>query len=388
MRHLVIICDGMSDSPMPEIGELTPLAAADTPAMDSMAREGLCGMVATIPEGYEAGSDVANTAILGYNLSTSFDGRGPLEVAASGYDMLPTDLALRCNLITLSPDGRIADFDGGSLSPSETRAINAAINPLGMRLLPGADFRHNILIHHGSSQIICTPPHQCLQRSAPELLPCALTSEGESTADCLHRLFEISTHILNDHRALWAWGAGHRPNLPPLLSLHPSLHSAAVISGVSLIRGLGRLAGMKIISAVGATGNTNTNYSAKAEAAIEALDHHDLIYLHIEAPDEASHRGDYRLKIKAIEKIDRRVVAAVLNHLQTNHIRDVRVALLPDHPTITATRCHGDAPVPLAVWQYGIVPDGVDCYTEEACQAGSLGLIEAHDFIPTLLKML
>lgn len=403
MKHLIILGDGMADHPVTALGDRTPLQAAYTPAMDALATAGVNGRLQTIPEGFHPGSEVANTAILGYDLRKVYEGRGPLEAASIGYEMQPGDLALRCNIIS-TEDGRILNHHGGHLTTEEGRELVRFINrQMGfgtVKLIPGIQYRHLLVIHGGNKHILTAPPHDHPGERISMLLPKADPAfrgqhrpgqmTPEDTAALLTQIIKRSEMYLkcntwNTSRptpasCLWPWGGGYKPQMQTLQQRYPSIRHAAVISAVDLIRGIGHYAGMQIINVEGATGLADTNYEGKAQAAIDALEHNDFVYLHIEASDEAGHDGDINLKIKTIENLDQRIVAPIMQAIQQQHI-PVAVALLPDHPTPVELRTHVAEPVPVTIWYDGIEPDDVNRFDEYAAIEGSLQLMHLDEFM-------
>ncbi len=409
MKHLIILGDGMADHPISALGDRTPLQAAYTPAMDALAQSGINGRLQTIPHGFHPGSEVANTAILGYDLNQVYEGRGPLEAASIGYQMQPDDLALRCNIISTS-QGRILNHHGGHLTTDEghnlIRFINRQMGFGAVKLIPGIQYRHLLIIHGGSKHILTAPPHDHPGEPVAQLLPRVdpayrgVREPGrmtpEDTAALLTQLIKRSESYLqcnawNTARptpasCLWPWGGGYRPQMPTLQERYPSVRHAAVISAVDLIRGIGCYAGMKVINVEGATGLSDTNYEGKAQAAIEALKHNDFVYLHIEASDEAGHDGDLQLKLRTIENLDRRIVAPIMSHIRSQEW-PVCVALLPDHPTPVEMRTHVAEPVPVTIWYPGCEPDDVQLYDEQSAIDGSLKMMHLQEFMQRFMSI-
>jgi 2,3-bisphosphoglycerate-independent phosphoglycerate mutase, archaeal form len=338
MKHLIILGDGMADHPVERLGGKTLLQYAHTPYMDMLARQGQTGMLHTIPDGFAPGSEVANTAILGYDLNKVYEGRGPLEAASIGYEMQPLDLALRCNILTLA-DGLIKNHHGGHLNTEESEllieALNEALASDVVKFAMGIQYRHLLIIKGGSKHITCTPPHDHPNEPWKSLL--VKPQEGwedvrevgrmtaRETATLLNELIMksqevLSAHPLNKQRvaegklqanSIWPWGGGYRPAMKTLSQLYPGVQSGSVISAVDLIRGIGCYAGLRNIVVAGATGLFDTNYEGKVAATIEALKNDDFVFLHIEASDEAGHDGDLELKLKTIEALDSRVVGPI-----------------------------------------------------------------------------
>ncbi len=407
MKHIIILGDGMSDHPVERLGGLTPLEYASTPAFDLLAREGRTGLLATIPEGFPPGSEVANTAILGYDLNEVYEGRGPLEAASIGYEMQPGDLALRCNIVTLE-DGKIRNHHGGHLTTDEGRKLIEFLDgQLGsdrVRFIPGIQYRHLMIIKGGSKHIVCAPPHDhpgeewagLLVRPAADAPAEDGRMSARETADLINGLIVksqelLATHPLNKGRAvpansIWPWSQGYRPAMLTLREMYPEIRSGAVITAVDLIRGIGHYAGLQTIEVEGATGLADTNYEGKAAAAIEALREKDFVFLHVEATDEAGHDGDVDLKVKAIEYLDHRLVAPIIREIRTWD-EPVAIALLPDHATPVEQRVHRGEPVPFAIWYDGIEADSVTEYSERSCAAGSYGMLRPGEFMKEFMKI-
>lgn len=402
MKHLIILGDGMADWPVPELGGHTLLEQVPTPHIDRLARLGRTGMLQTVPQGFHPGSEVANSAILGYDQHQVYQGRGPLEAASMGVELAPDDLALRCNLIAV--DGpRIKNHSCGHLSTDEGRALIAYLEQeLGggaVHFYAGVQYRHLLVVRGGDARVACTPPHDVPGQAFAPLLPRALCPEAEPTAQLLRRLIAESQRLLANHplnvarrerggdaaASIWPWAGGHKPHYRPMQERFSQIKRGSVITAVDLIRGIGRYAGLNPISVQGATGLYDTNYEGKARAALEALRHDDFVYLHIEAPDEAGHDGNVPLKMRTIADIDRRVVGPIVQELERRH-QPVSIALLPDHPTPCAHRTHTADPVPFLIYYPGIAPDGVQSFGERACRAGSYGLLHGDEFINEFMK--
>ena len=410
MKHIIILGDGMADHPIARLGGKTPLEYAPTPFMDLLAREGRTGRLNTIPEGFLPGSEVANTAILGYDLNKVYEGRGPLEAASIGYEMEADDLALRCNIIGLE-EGLIKNHHGGHLTTAEgAMLINFLENKLGsdrVRFIPGIQYRHLLIIKGGNKHIVCAPPHDHPNEAWRQLLVKPETARADSgeddagrmtaqeTADLLNELILKSQALLQAHpfnkerkekaNSIWPWGGGYRPKMKRLQELYPQIKSGSCISAVDLIRGIGHYAGLYVIKVEGATGLADTNYEGKAAAAIEALQKQDFVYLHIEASDEAGHDGDLDLKLQTIENLDSRIVGPIYKEVR-DWDEPVCIAVLPDHPTPVEVRTHQKEPVPFLIWHRGIEPDSVKAYSEADCVRGSYGMLRLAEFMNELMK--
>ena len=396
MKRIIILGDGMADHAIERLGGKTPLQYADKPMMDMLAREGCCGRLVTVPEGFPPGSEVANTAILGYDLNKVYEGRGPLEAASIGYEMEPDDLALRCNLITIE-DGKIVTHNGGNLQTKDARVLIDYLNEnLGndrVKFVCGIQYRHLLIIKGGSKDINCAPPHDHPGEEWNKLL---VTGE-EKTAKLINDLIIRSQELLSKHpyniekakrgerqaNSIWPWSGGYRPKMKTIAEMFPEVKSGTVISAVDLIKGIGHYAGLKIVDVPGATGLADTNYEGKAQAAIEALKTDDFVFVHVEATDEAGHDGDLDLKLKAINFLDQRLIRPIYEAVKD---QDVCIAVLPDHPTPVEMRIHVNEPVPFLIWHKGIEADDVTTYDEVACVRGGYGLLKLQEFINTLMK--
>ncbi len=410
MKHIIILGDGMADHPIKRLGGLTPLQATDTPYMDLLARKGRTGRLITVPEGFHPGSEVANTAILGYDLNQVYEGRGPLEAASIGYKLGPYDLAMRCNLITLTADGKIKNHHGGHLTTAEgAELINFLESKLGndrIEFVPGIQYRHLLVVHGGSKYIETVGPHDHPGEPWKPLLVKPMSNapvekgrlSAAETAGLLNDLIIKSQQLLpeaplNKQRAasgkdqansIWPWGGGYKPAMKTLHELYPEVRSGAVISAVDLIKGIGHYAGLDIINVPRATGLANTNYEGKVQAALTELYNKDFVFLHFEATDEAGHDGDLNLKMKAIEYLDHRVVEPIYREVRT-WTEPVAIALLPDHPTPVEIRTHVKEPVPFAIWYNGIKPDNTMVYDEESCVSGGYGMLRLSEFMQTFM---
>lgn len=408
MKHIIILGDGMADHAIDRLGGKTPLQYADTPYMNFLAKQGKTGMLNTIPDGFLPGSEVANTAILGYDLNKVYEGRGPLEAASIGYEMQPNDMAIRCNIIELA-NGRIKNHHGGHLTTEEGNLLIKFLDKeLGndqVKFITGIQYRHLLVIKNGNKHITCAPPHDHPNEEWKPLL--IKPEEGyteynsdrmtpQATADLLNDLIIKSQSLLANHpfnrqrtekaNSIWPWSGGYRPSMSTLMQRYPEIKSGSVISAVDLIRGIGHYAGLDIIKVPGATGLANTNYEGKASATIEALKKQDFVFLHIEASDEAGHDGDLDLKLQTIRYLDARIVKPVYEAV-SEWEEPVCIALLPDHPTPVEIRTHVKEPVPFAIWHRGIQPDKVTTYDEKSCTRGEYGLLSLQQFMETFMKI-
>ena len=409
----------MADLPVERLGGKTLLQYAHKPMMDQLAHEGRCGRLVTVPEGFPPGSEVANTAILGYDLNKVYEGRGPLEAASIGYEMAEDDFAIRCNIITLE-DGKIITHNGGNLETKDADVLIKYLNenlaqPINERegcervkFITGIQYRHLLVIKGGSKHIVCAPPHD---HPNEEWRPLLVKPEENApmengrmtaleTADLINEMILKSQKLLAEHpfnqerakrgerqaNSIWPWSGGYRPSMETLMQQYPQVKSGTVISAVDLIRGIGHYAGLKIVEVEGATGLADTNYEGKAQAAIEALEKDDFVFVHVEASDEAGHDGDLELKLKTIEYLDQRLIAPIYNKVMTMD-EPVCIAVLPDHLTPVEMRIHVGQPVPFLIWHRGILSDDVQQYDEVSCVSGSYGLLKLNEFMQTFMNI-
>ena len=393
----------MADLPVERLGGKTLLQYAHKPMMDQLAKEGRCGRLVTVPEGFPPGSEVANTAILGYDLNKVYEGRGPLEAASIGYEMADDDFAIRCNIITIE-DGKIITHNGGNLETDDARVLIEYLNEhLGsdrVKFITGIQYRHLLVIKGGNKHITCAPPHDHPNEAWKPLLVKADIPEAQETADLINDLILKSQELLAKHpynvakaakgerqaNSIWPWSGGYRPSMETLMQQYPEIKSGAVISAVDLIQGIGKYAGLRIIKVPGATGLADTNYEGKAQAAIDALKQDDFVFVHVEASDEAGHDGDLELKLKTIEYLDQRLIAPIYHEVK-DWQDDVCIAVLPDHLTPVEMRIHVGQPVPFLIWHRGIEPDDVQQYDEVSCVNGSYGLLRLHEFMQALMAV-
>ncbi|MCX5681318.1 MAG: cofactor-independent phosphoglycerate mutase [Candidatus Omnitrophica bacterium] len=356
MKYIVIVPDGMADYPIPALKGKTPLEYAQTPNMDFLAQHGLVGMIQTIPDNLPPGSDVGNLSAMGYDPRKSFSGRAPLEAANMNVALGKNDIAFRCNLVTIG-DKKMADYSAGHISSKEAAALIAALNKnnkmRNVKFYPGKSYRHLTIIKSSHtkklSQCQCTPPHDILNKKINSFFP-----KG-ANAKILNDLMEWSKGILKDHPVnkkriaegkspatmIWLWGQGLKPQLP--LFKKKFGITGSVISAVDLVNGIGKLIGLNVIRVPGATGYYDTNYKGKAQYALRSLKKNDFIFIHIEAPDEAGHNGDLRMKVKCIELIDKEVIGTILKRYKAGG--DFRILILPDHRTPLSKRTHTREPV-------------------------------------------
>ena len=344
VKRVLLVPDGMADEPLAELGGRTPLAVADTPAMDALARSGTVGLVRTVPPGMPPGSDVGNLSVLGYDPAVVYSGRSPLE-AVNIVDLGPDDVSYRCNLVTVA-GGVMKDNTAGHIGNDEAHrcfaALSEGLDGDGFEFYAGVTYR-GLLVWRGGELVACTPPHDILDQSVAGHLPGE--EAGEAASPAARRLAELqrrADEILAGVRPAtmaWFWGEGRAPRMPRFADLYGL--RGAVVGAVDLVRGIGRCAGFDVIDVPGATGDLDTDYGAKARAAAEALRVHDLVWVHVEAPDEAAHMGSLSEKIKAIERVDHEVLAPLVASALAP-----AVLVLPDHRTPLRTRTHDGSPVP------------------------------------------
>ena len=397
----------MADHAVERLGGKTLLEYANTPNMDNLARIGRTGRLATVPDGFLPGSEVANATILGYDMNKVYEGRGPLEAASIGYEMESGDLALRCNIICLE-NGKIKNHHGGHLTTDESTELIDLLNErLGsdrVRFVKGIQYRHLLIIKGGNKYINCAPPHDHPNEEWRKLLirpEKGHEHEALDTATLLNELIIKSQDVLynaplnvkrraegkDEANSIWPWGGGYRPQMKTLSEMYPQIKRGDVISAVDLIRGIGHYAGLHNIIVPGATGLADTNYEGKTQAAIEALRKDDFVFLHIEASDEAGHDGDLELKLRTIENLDSRVVGPIFEEVSKWN-EPVAIAVMPDHPTPVEIRTHVKEPVPFIVWYPGISPDSVQTYSEVSCVSGSYGMLYLTEFMNRFMNEL
>jgi len=396
MKYVAIIPDGASDYPLDILEGKTPIEAADTPFIDSLVKKGQMGRVKTVPRGFIPSSDVANLSLLGYDPDIYYSGRGPLEAANLGVELGEGDLAFRCNLITES-EGKLHDYSAGHITNKEAKIFMEYINEkLGtdkIQFFFGTSYRNLMVIRDGKDlkldKIKYFPPHDILGRDIQRHLP-----KGKGSA-VVNELMEKSRTILAEHEInkvridlgenpanmIWLWGCGAKPSMP-LFKDEYGL-DGAVISAVDLIKGIGKIAGLKVLNVEGATGYYDTNYLGKAKAALQALEECDFVFIHIEATDEAGHNQDLRMKIACLERIDKLVVGTVLEGLKNE---EFRILVTPDHPTPLAKRTHTAEPVPFVISGAGIESNGFTYYSEIEAQNSSLYFDKGVELLRYFLK--
>lgn len=384
MKYIVLVPDGMADEPLMQLGGKTPLEAAHTPHMDFLVKNGLSGLVQTIPDGFPPGSDIGNLALMGYDPKICFSGRSPLEAANMGIMLAEDEVAFRCNLTTIV-DEKMVDYSAGHITSEEAAdlitALNNQLKNAQVRFYPGKSYRHILVIKSNDKssfiKVKTTPPHDILNQSVAVFLPQG--GQSDFLLDLMRQSVEIlANHPVNKKRLqagllpatrIWLWGQGAKPHLPLFKDRYGL--SGSVISAVDLVNGIGRLAGLDVIDVPGANGYYDTNYEGKAKYGLDSLKQHDFIYIHIEAPDEAGHNGDWENKKLSIEKIDAMVVKPIRDYIE--QYPQTRVLIAPDHPTPIAKRTHTRAPVPFVIAGHGVRSNGLMVFSEAS--AASKGII-------------
>ncbi len=400
MKYLIILGDGMSDEPLEAYGNRTPLQMANKPHIDWLAKHGRSGMLKTVPESMHPGSEIANMAVLGYDVEKVFEGRGVLEAASMGVELQPGDLGMRCNLICVENE-KIKNHSAGHISNQEAaeliQFLDEKLANERVKFYNGVSYRHLMVIKGGLKDIKTTPPHDVPGTFFRDVLPQSKNVAAAETAELLNELILKSQVLLANHpvnkkrkaagkdvaNSIWPWSPGYKPAMPTLKEMF-GIEKSAVISAVDLIHGIGVYAGMKVIHVEGATGLYDTNYEGKAKAAMEALRENDFVYLHIEASDEAGHEGDVELKTRTIEYLDQRVVKYILKEAR-NLDDELAIAILPDHPTPCALKTHTRDSVPFTIYKPGNKPDSVKVYDEFDPQKGAFGWLKGDEFIRTFL---
>ncbi len=390
----------MADEPIEALGGQTPMQYADTPYMDKLAGLGVTGRMKTVADGFHPGSEVANMAVLGYNLPTVYEGRGVLEAASIGYDLKPGEMAMRCNLVCVEGD-ILKNHSSGHITTEEAdeliRFLNEKLGSDRIQFYTGVSYRHLLVVKGGDKRLDCTPPHDVPLHPFRPLMIKPEVPEAQETAELLDDLILKSQEILKNHpvnlrriaagkdpaNSIWPWSPGYRPAMRTMQEMY-GIKQGSVISAVDLIRGIGVYAGLKVIDVQGATGLYDTNYEGKAHAALDALKTNDFVYLHVEASDEAGHEGDVGLKVRTIENLDKRAIGIIFEELQ-KWDEPVAIAVLPDHPTPCAIRTHTDVPVPFLIYRPGQEPDSVKRFDEFSVLEGKYGILEKDEFIKKLV---
>lgn len=401
MKYVVVLGDGMADYRIAQLGNRTPLQCAKKPNIDRLAEYGETGMVKTVPDGIPPGSDAANLSVMGYNPRKYYTGRSPLEAVSMGVELSETDLAFRCNLVTLDMDGSyesstMLDYSSDEISTAEAaeliRDIDKALSNEELRFFPGISYRHCMVWSKGTGKRTLTPPHDILEKNIAAYLP---------SGDCSEMFLSLqkkSHEILKEHpvnktriarglrpaNSIWLWGEGRKPAIPKFIDKYGV--TGSVVSAVDLIKGIGLCAGLDSVDVEGATGNIHTNFRGKAEAALKELKKgKDFVYVHIEAPDECGHRYEIENKVKSIEYIDDQVVGTLLEGLTS--YEDYSILILPDHPTPLSLRTHTSEPVPYILYRKkSEKPSGVNGYDEFQAQRTGIHIDDGYTLMDRFLQ--
>ncbi len=383
MKYVVIVPDGMADEPVKILKNKTPLEEADTPNMDYLAQNGLTGLVKTIPDGMDPGSEIGNLALLGYNPQQCFFGRAPLEAASQDIMLAEDEVAFRCNLVTVQDD-IMMDYSAGHITTKEAAVfideLNKKLTLPNIKFYLGKSYRHLLILKTKFAkdffEIHSTPPHNIQGQNIKKYVPRG--NRSELLGDLMEKSRSIfAGHPINQVRIdlkenpatmIWLWGQGIKPKLPQFTEKFGV--KGGIISAVDLVTGIGKLTGLKVINVPGITGYYDTNYLGKAEYALKFLQKNDFVYIHIEAPDEAGHNGDVRMKIASIEHIDKDIVGTILKYFKDKE--NVRILVASDHPTPVEKRAHTREPVGFVMFGKGITPDGAAKFSESLAKEKGL----------------
>ncbi len=401
MKYVIVLCDGMADYKLPQLNDKTPMTVADKPVMNRLAKDGKVGLVKTVADGLKPGSDVANLSVMGYDPMIYYAGRSPLEAASIGIELKPTDVALRCNLVTVSneenyEDKTLIDYCAGDIHTHEADVLVKYLQEnLGddeFALFTGVSYRHCLVWSNGTDELGgLTPPHDITGRKVKDYVP------KHPDAQKLYELMKKSYELLKDHpvnkariekglnpaNSAWFWGEGRAKPLTPFKEKFGI--SGAVISAVDLIKGIGKLAKMDVIEVEGATGYLDTNFEGKRNATIEALKTHDFVYLHMEAPDECGHRNELDNKIKSLEIIDKVVLGPLVEAL--DEYDDYKILICPDHATPITLRTHVSDPVPFLIYhKKGSGASDVSVFDEETASTTNIFIEHGPSLIEEFLK--
>lgn len=395
MKYVVLLCDGMADLPREDLTGKTPMGTANKPNMDKLAKISEVGLVKTVTDSLKPGSDVANLSVLGYDPTVYYSGRSPLEAGSIGIDMKPTDVSFRCNLVTLSDeekyeDKTMVDYCSDDISSEEAAELIAFIQEkMGSEefsFYSGVSYRHCLIWDNGTLDVgILTPPHDITGRKIKEYL--GVNQKGEKLLDMMKRSYPLlKDHPVNKKRiekglrpanSIWLWGEGVRKDLTPFEEKYGL--KGAMISAVDLLKGIGKFTGMEVINVPGATGYIDTDFGGKAQAAIDALNRgNDLVYIHVEAPDECGHRFEIDNKVKSIELIDELILAPILEAFKD---REIKILICPDHPTPLALKTHTNAPVPYLIYDSGKEIRGTDKFSEEEAEGTGRFIEVGHELM-------
>ena len=400
MKYVVLLCDGMADYPVEELGNVTPMEKAYKPNMDKLAEKSVVGLVKTVADGLKPGSDVANLSVLGYDPAVCYTGRSPLEAGSIGIDMKDDDISFRCNLVTVSDepnfeDRTLVDYCADDISTAEAKILVDFLaehfDNDEFKLYSGVSYRHCLIWDHGTTDIgTLTPPHDISGRKITDYL--GVNENGRELLEMMKKSYDLlKDHPINQKRiaegkhpanSIWFWGEGVRKNLMPFTEKYGL--KGAMISAVDLLKGIGKFTGMEVIDVPGATGYIDTNFSGKAEAAIKTLrDGNDFVYIHVEAPDECGHRFEVANKVKAIELIDRKILGPVLEAFKDE---DLKVLICPDHPTPLELKTHTNAPVPYLIYDSRKAVKGVDKFDEAHAKETGIFVEKGHTLLEHFLE--
>ncbi len=400
MKTLVLLCDGMADYPVKELGNKTPMGASVTPNMDKLAKKSYMGLVKTVADNMKPGSDVANLAVLGYDPQIYYSGRSPLEAGSIGIDMKPTDVSFRCNLVTLSDevdyaDKTILDYCADDISTAEAREIVKTLaehfNNDEFQLYSGVSYRHCLIWNNGTTDVgTLTPPHDITGKPIKDYIP------SHPNAKKLYDMMVESYDVLKDHpvnkarearglrpaNSMWLWGEGTRKALMPFEEKYGL--KGSIISAVDLLKGIGKFSGMNVVNVEGATGYIDTNFEGKASAAIQEFKNgQDFVYIHVEAPDECGHRHEIENKKRSLELIDEKILGPVLNALE--EYDDYKVLIMPDHATPLELRTHTNDPIPFLMYHKKGEVKGKDEFTEQTCKETGVYIEDGHNILSIFL---
>ncbi len=365
MKYLVLLCDGMADFKIPELGDKTIIEYANTPNFDRLAEFGSCGLIHTVPEGMYPGSDICNLSIFGYDPKKYYTGRSPLEAASKGIDLDDTDMSFRCNIVTYSDNYSVMeDFSGNHVSDEDASYIidilNTEFRDQGFEFYSGVGYRNLIVVRNCDYDITTVPPHDIMGEKVKKYLP---SGKG---ADGITELMNKANKLVAESgvagvNGIWIWGEGRKPKM----DLYKTLYGVegSVVAAVDLIKGIGKYAGLDIIEVPGATGFIDTNFEGKASYAVDSLNYGDYVFIHVEAPDEAGHMGSIEEKIKAVENIDSIMLPVILEGLK--RFGDYRLLVTPDHPTPVSLRTHVKKPVPAVIYGKDVKKDSNTFYSED-----------------------
>lgn len=402
MKYLVLLCDGMADYPVEELGNKTPMGASVTPSMDKLAKTSRIGLVKTVADNMKPGSDVANLAVLGYDPQVYYSGRSPLEAGSIGIDMKPTDVSFRCNLVTLSDeenyeDKTILDYCADDISTEEAKILIEYLaehfNSDEFQLYSGVSYRHCLIWNNGTMDVgTLTPPHDITGKPIKEYIP------SHENAKKLYDMMVKSYDLLKDHpvnkariakgkrpaNSMWFWGEGVRKALMPFEEKYGL--KGSIISAVDLLKGIGKFSGMNVVNVEGATGYIDTNFEGKAQAAIdEFANGQDFVYIHVEAPDECGHRHEIENKKKSLEIIDKKILTPVLEAL--DKYDDYKVLIMPDHATPLALKTHTNDPIPFLMYSKTKDFAGCEEFTEETAKSTGEYIENGHELLKMFIEM-